>query len=68
VPVTFDRVTVELAVGERRALVRAEVLDGVEASVDVVERQLLAAVQLDRGAAPLGHVLDAPDRDELALA
>src|SRR5215216_4542477 len=68
VPVAFDRVPREVAVGERRALVRAEVLDGVEAAVDVVERQLLAAVQLDRGAAPLGHVFHAPDGDELALA
>src|SRR5215210_7087588 len=67
VPVAFDRVAGEVAVGERGALVRAEVLDGVEAAVDVIERQLLPIVQLDRGAAPLGYVFDPPDRDEPPL-
>src|SRR5215217_8140104 len=67
VPVALDGVAGEAAVGERRALVRAEVLDGVEVAADVVERQLLAAVELDGRAAPVGHVLDAPDRGELPL-
>src|SRR5947207_6397811 len=56
VPVALDCVAAELAVGEGRALVRTEVLDGVKLPADVVECQLPAARQLDRRAAAFGHV------------
>jgi hypothetical protein len=68
VPVALDRVGGEVAVGEGRAAVGAEVFDGVEAARDVVERQLLAALKLDGRAAALGQVLDAADRHEFARA
>ena len=68
VPCALDCVAAEVAVGERRALVRAEVFDGVELAADVVEREFLPVQKFHGRAAPFGQVFDAPDRDELILA
>src|SRR5215212_8997214 len=48
VPGAFDGVAAQFAVGEGRALVRAEVLDGVESAADVVEREFAAVLKPDR--------------------
>lgn len=68
VPVAFDGCAAEVAVGEGRAAVWAEVFDGVEAAFDVVEGEFGAAVEFDGCAAPHRHVFDAPDGDERAGA
>ena len=67
-PGALDDVAAEVAVGEGRALVGAEVLDGAEFAADVEEREFLAAGKLDGRAAAFGQVLDAGDRQERALA
>src|SRR5215216_6704272 len=66
VPVAFDHVTAQITVGKRRALVRAEIFDGMKLAAGMKEGQLSSVQQLDRRAAPLGHILYAPDRDGLA--
>ena len=68
VPVAFDRPAAEISVGERRAPVRAEVFDGVEAAFDVVEGEFRPVFEFDGRAAPVGHVFDAADGDERARA
>src|SRR5205085_9580920 len=40
VPVAFDCVVAEMAVSERRSLVRTKIFDGVKFSVHIVERKL----------------------------
>lgn len=65
VPVAFDGVAAEVAIGERRSLVRAKVLNGVKLSVYVVERQLRAVQKLDGCAATGRHLFGATDGDDL---
>ena len=68
VPVALDGSAAEVAVGEGRAAMRAEVFDGVEAAFDVVEGEFRAAVEFDGRAATGRHVLDAADGDGRARA
>jgi hypothetical protein len=68
VPVALDGGAAEVAVGEGRAAMGAEVFDGVEAAFRVVEREFGAVFEFDGGAAPFGYVFDATDGDERAGA
>ncbi len=61
VPVAFDGWAAQLAVGEGRAAVGAEVFRGVEFAAYVVERELFAAMEFDGRAAARRHVFDATD-------
>ncbi len=65
VPVALDGVAAEVAVGERRSLVRTKILDGVKLSVYVVERQLRAVQQLDGCAATGRHIFYSTDGGNL---
>lgn len=68
VPVALDRVAAQVAVCERRAFVRAEIFDGVELSLYIVECQFRAISQLDGCAAPRRDIFDAPDRHGAPVA
>jgi len=68
VPIAFDGRAAEIAVGEGRAPVWAEIFDGVEAAFDVVEGEFRAAREFDGRAAPRRHVFHAADGDDRARA
>lgn len=67
VPVALDGVAAEVAVGERRSLMRTKVLDGIKLSVYVVERQLRAVLQLDSCATTGRHIFYPTDGGDLSL-
>lgn len=58
----------ELSLGERRTAVGAEILYSVEAVASVKNCNLGSALKLDGRASARRNVLDAPNRNNLALA
>lgn len=68
VPVAFDHRVAQSAIGKGRALVRAEIFDGVKPTPYVIERQFRSLQQLDRRAAPFRHILHATNRDDFSAS
>lgn len=60
--------TAQATVGERCASMWAEIFDGEEFTVDVIEREFFPILEFDSGAAPRWHVFNPPDRDDFARA
>ena len=58
----------ELAVSQGRSLVRAEILDGMKLSADVVKGQFRSVQKLYGRAASRRYVFDTPDRYGATLA
>jgi len=66
VEVAFDNAAVKARIGERIALVRAEIFDRVEAAADIVEREFGAVLELNCRSAARRNRFGFADSDHFA--